>query len=94
MEQLTQKQARVLEILRESGQPMFATAIAEEDTELFQSGSRSVTPLAQGLVKKGLVSKEAATNTVIDSKSGKPVDRTHQLYSLTDEGMTVEYEIK
>lgn len=91
---LTAKQARVLEIMRESGEPMFASDIAELDTELFTSGSRSVTPLVEGLFKKGLVNKGEGEHNVFDVKANKEVVKTHKLYSLTDEGVSAIYETK
>lgn len=91
---LTEKQARVLEILRASGEGMFATQIAEQDPELFVSGARSVTPLAEGLFKKGLIEKNEGVNVVFDAKANKEVEKTHKLYSLTDEGLSADYSIK
>lgn len=91
---LTEKQARVLEILRDAGEAMFASDIAAIDPEMFASGSRSVTPLAEGLFKKGLVDKGEGTHLVFDAKANKEVEKTHRLYSLTEEGVSAEYTVR
>lgn len=91
---LTEKQARVVEILRENGEGMFASDIAEVDPALFTAGSRSVTPLAETLVKRDFMSKEKREHEVIDNKTGKPVVREHMVYSLTETGLAAEYEVK
>lgn len=91
--QLSAKAAKVLEIMRANGEPMFAEDIAAEDAETFDKGAKSVQPLFITLCKKELVSKEKAMHKVVD-KDGNEVEKEHTIYSLTDAGKSVSYTVK
>lgn len=90
---LTQKTARVLEIMRAEDAPMFPADIAAHDEALFEKGSKSVSPLMNTLYKNGLVEKDTADCKVVD-KDGNEVVRQYVRYTLTDAGKSVEFEIK
>lgn len=90
---ITAKTARVLEIMRAEDAPMFPAEIAAHDTEVFEKGAKSVSPLMNTLFKNGLVTKAEAECKVID-KEGKEVVKTYVQYTLTDAGRSVSYEIK
>ena len=91
--QLTKKQARVLDIMRATNEPMFPAEIAAQDEVLFEKGAKSVSPLMNGLFKKELVSKAKATCSTVD-KEGNAVTKELVQYTLTDAGVEVEYEVK
>lgn len=90
---LTQKQARVLEIMRAEDAPMFPAEISAKDPALFEKGAKSVSPLMNGLFKNGLVSKDKASCETVD-KEGKSVTKELMQYTLTSDGKSVSYEIK
>lgn len=92
---LTEKTAKVLEILKDNGGAMVAVRIAEFDTEAFTSGFRSVSPILVNLEKKGFITKldDKAKVTVLD-KDGKEVEREHTQYQVSDAGAALIYETK
>lgn len=90
---LTQKQAGVIEILRETGARMFASEIAELRPELFEKGAKSVSPLMTHLVKRGLVEKEKASVETTNAE-GASVTKELTRYWVTDAGINLEYTIK
>lgn len=90
---LTVKQAGVIEILKEKGDKMFAEDIADKRPELYDKGSKSVSPLMTHLVKNGYVAKEKASREVVN-KDGVKVTRELTQYWLTDAGENLEFEIR
>ena len=90
---ITEKTARVLEIMRAEDAPMVPADIAEHDTELFVKGAKSVSPLMNTLFNNGLVTKDKVSQKVVD-KDGKEVVKEYTQYTLTDAGKSVVYEIK
>lgn len=87
---LTVKQAGVIEILRATGIKMLAEDIAKANLELFEKGSRSVSPLMTHLVRNGLVAKEKASVEQVNAE-GNSVTKELTLYWLTAEGQELEY---
>lgn len=89
----TEKQAAVIEILRETGTKMFADEIAEVNPSLFEKGSRSVSPLMTHLYKGGYVDKEKAQVTRVNAE-GAEVEKELTRYWLTEAGAEVEFEVR
>lgn len=92
---LTEKTAKVLEILKDNGGEMVAVNIAALDPEAFTSGFRSVSPILVNLEKKGYITKSAekAKVTVIN-KDGNEEVRDHTQYAIADAGAELVYETK
>ena len=93
---LTEKTAKVLEILKDNGGAMFAADIAEVDPALFTSGARSVSPILVHLTKAGkeyVANVGKAERKVLD-KDGNEVTRSYAQYQVTDAGLALEYDIK
>ena len=92
---LTQKQAKVIEVLRETGEWMFADEIAAVDADLFDKGAKSVSPLMTHLCKgeTPLVIKEKASREVV-SEDGKTNTKELTRYHISNEGAALVYEVK
>ena len=91
---LTQKTARVLEILKDNGGEMFAADIAAIDAEMFDKADRSVSPLLVNLSKKGFVANVGRGEREVLDKDGNKVTRTYAKYQVTNDGIALDYDIK
>lgn len=94
VEQLTEKTARVLEILKDNGGEMLAADIADIDSALFDKGARSVSPILVNLTRKGFAEKAGKADRKVEDAKGNEVTRSYVTYKVTEEGANLEYEIK
>ena len=92
--ELTIKTAKVLEILKDNGGTMFAADIAEIDADLFDKGSRSVSPILVTLTRRGFVENVGRADRKVLDKDGNEVVRQYAQYAVTDEGAALVYETK
>lgn len=90
---LTAKQAAVIEVLRATGNKMFAADIAAANPEAFEKAAKSVSPLMTHLVKRGLVDKEKASTVEVNAE-GVSVSKDLTRYWLTEAGIALEYSVK
>lgn len=92
--QLTEKTAKVLEILKATGAKMTAEDVARNSEGVFAAG-KNVTAIMTHLVKNGYVGKDAekVAREAVD-KDGNKVTRQYTLYFVTPEGAALDYAIK
>lgn len=92
--QLTEKTAKVLEILKATGAKMTAEDVARNSEGVFASG-KNVTAIMTHLVKGGYVAKDAekVAREAVD-KDGNKVTRQYTLYFVTPTGAALDYAIK
>lgn len=92
--ELTIKTAKVLEILKDNGGQMFAADVAEIDTDLFDKGARSVSPILVTLTRRGFVENVGKADRLILDKDGNEVTRSYAQYQVTEAGQELVYETK
>lgn len=91
---LTEKTAKVLEILKGASAPMFAADIAVVAPELFEKAEKSVSPLLTNLGKNGWAVNVGKGPRQVPDKDGKEVTREYAMYEATDAGRALVYEVK
>ncbi len=84
----------VLEILKENGGAMFAAEVAEKDADLFDKGSRSVSPILVTLARKGFIDKPGKADLEVLDKDGNKVTRSYTQYIINSVGSELVYETK
>lgn len=92
--QLTEKTAKVLEILKDNGGAMFAADVADIDPALFDKGSRSVSPLLVNLTRNEFAENVGKASREVLDKDGNKVTREYAQYKVTAKGAELDYDIK